>query len=78
MKKLIAVAVISLGLSVGAVAEDRTYTISDTLNTVGQIPTKVSTHISNEIEKTKEFQKASWAEVKFKWMGFKEKFLSKE
>ena len=56
MKKLIAVAVISLGLSVGAVAEDRTYTISDTLTTVGQIPTKVSNHISNEIVKTKEFQ----------------------
>ena len=52
MKKLIAVAVISLGLSVGAVSEDRTYTISDTLTTVGQIPTKVSNHISNEIVKT--------------------------
>ena len=67
---------ICLCLCVGAVAEDRTYSISDTLNTVGQIPTKVSTHISNEIEKTKEFQKANWAELKFKWMGFKEKFLS--
>ena len=77
MKKLIAVAVISLGLSVGAVAEDRTYTISDTLTRVGQIPTKVSNHISNEIVKTKEFQKANWAELKYKWMGFKEKFLSK-
>ena len=76
MKKLIAVAVISLGLSVGAVAEDRTYSISDTLNTVGQIPTKVSATISNEIDKTKTFQKANWAELKYKWMGFNEKFLS--
>ena len=76
MKKLIAVVVISLGLSVGAVAEDETYTIQDTINTVSQIPVKVSSYISEEVDKTKEFQKAQWAEVKFKWKGFKEKFLS--
>jgi hypothetical protein len=81
MKKTIAVVIISLGLSVGALAEDpttddETYIIQDTINTVGQIPVKVSGFISNEIDKTKEFQKANWAEVKFKWKGFKEKFLS--
>jgi hypothetical protein len=68
--------VISLGLSVGAVAEDETYTIQDTINTVSQIPVKVSSYISEEVDKTKEFQKANWVEMKFKWKGFKEKFLS--
>jgi uncharacterized protein (UPF0333 family) len=76
MKKSIAVVVISLGLSVGALADDRTFTIQDTIHTVSQIPVKVSGFISDEIDKTKEFQKAQWAEVKFKWKGFKEKFLS--
>ena len=76
MKKTIAVVVISLGLSVGALADDKTYTIQDTMNTVSQIPVKVAGFISEEVDKTKEFQKAQWAEVKFKWKGFKEKFLS--
>ena len=76
MKKTIAVVVISLGLSVGALADDRTFTIQDTIHTVSQIPVKVAGFVSDEIEKTKEFQKAQWAEVKFKWKGFKEKFLS--
>ena len=76
MNKFIAVVVISLGLSVGALADDKTYTIQDTMNTVGQIPVNFAGFVSNEIDKTKEFQKAQWAEVKFKWKGFKEKFLS--
>jgi hypothetical protein len=77
MKKLIfAVVVLSLGYFTLVKADDKTYTISDTLNTVSLIPQKISNHISNEVDKTKEFQKASWAEVKFKWKGFKEKFLS--
>jgi hypothetical protein len=50
--------------------------INDVINTVEAVPTKVVNFVSNEVDKTKEFQKANWAELKFKWKGFKEKFLS--
>ena len=75
MKKTIAVVVISLGLSVGALA-DETYTIEDTIWTVGQIPVKVVSHISMEIDKTKEFQKANWKKVKSNWFKLIAKFSS--
>ena len=76
MKKTIAVVVISLGLSVGALADDKTYTIQDTMNTVSQIPVKVANHISMEIDKTKEFQKAQWEKVKSDWSKLITKFSS--
>ena len=76
MKKLIAVVVISLGLSVGALADDRTFTIQDTIHTVSQIPVKVAGFISKEIDKTKEFQKAQWEKVKSDWSKLIAKFSS--
>jgi hypothetical protein len=75
MKKFIAVTVISLGLSVGAVADDKTNTIQDTMNTVGQIPVKVANHISNEIENTKSFQKKSWNDGKIQLVSLKNSIL---
>ena len=75
MKKLIAVVVISLGLSVGALADDKTYTIQDTMNTVSQIPVKVADHISMEIDKTKEFQKKSWNDGKIQLVSLKNSIL---
>jgi len=71
MNKFIAVIVISLGLSVGALADDKTYTIQDTINTVSQIPVKVADHISMEIDKTKEFQKKSWNDGKIQLANLK-------
>ena len=75
MKKLIAVVVISLGLSVGALADDKTYTIQDTMNTVSQIPVKVADHISMEIDKTKKFQKKSWNDGKIQLVSLKNSIL---
>mgnify|MGYP001214239456 CR=1 FL=1 len=75
MKKTIAVVVISLGLSVGALADDKTYTIQDTMNTVSQIPVKVADHISMEIDKTKEFQKKSWNDGKIQLVSLKNSIL---
>ena len=31
------------------------------------MPNKVSNFVNNEVEKTKEYQKKSWAEAKTKW-----------
>ena len=53
------VAVIFISLSM-ANAEDKKLSINE-------LPNKVGTWFNGEIEKTKEFQKASWAEAKTKW-----------
>ena len=53
------VAVIFISLSM-ANAEDKKLSINE-------LPNKVGTWFNGEVEKTKEFQKASWAEAKTKW-----------
>ena len=35
--------------------------------TIAQTPGKLANFISNEVNKTKEYQKKSWAEMKTKW-----------
>ena len=50
---------------------------TNTITAIKAIPTNIASHISNEVQETKEYQAKSWAEMKFKWNGFKEKFLSK-
>ena len=65
IKMTLVVGILFFGLSVISKAEEqKTYTIQDTLTTVGQIPTKVGNHISNEIEEIKVYQKKSWEEGK--------------
>lgn len=54
---LVAVIFISLNM---ANAEDKKLSINE-------LPNKVGTWFNGEVEKTKEFQKASWAEAKTKW-----------
>jgi hypothetical protein len=77
MKKLIiAVIVLSVGYFTLAKAEEKTYTPQEVVESFAALPGKVANHISMEVEKTKAYQANSWAEVKFKWKGFKEKFLS--
>ena len=54
---LVAVILISVSM---ANAEDKKLSINE-------LPNKVGTWFNGEVEKTKEFQKASWAEAKTKW-----------
>ena len=54
---LVAVIFISMNM---ANAEDKKLSINE-------LPNKVGTWFNGEVEKTKEFQKASWAEAKTKW-----------
>ena len=67
---------VSLGTSKVS-AEEETYTPKETLTAFSEVPGKVATTISNEWAETKEYQAKSWAEMKVKFKGFKEKFLSK-
>ena len=79
MKKLLGVIVLSWGLISGvASADDKTNSIQDTLNTVGEIPTKIGNHISLEIENTKEFQKKNWLVMKAQFSNLISKFSRKQ
>tara|TARA_E500000331_G_scaffold150780_1_gene146723 strand:- start:550 stop:786 length:237 start_codon:yes stop_codon:yes gene_type:complete len=77
MKKLIlAVIVLSVGYFAIAKAEDKTYTPQETLEAFASVPGKVGNHFKQEWISIKEHQANSWAEVKFKLQGLKEKFQS--
>ena len=75
MKKLIlAVIVLSIGYFAIAKAEEKTYTPQETIEAFASIPGKVGNHLQNEWSSIKSHQAKSWAEIKFKLQGLKEKF----
>ena len=77
MKKLIlAVIVLSIGYFTMAKAEEKTYTPKEFAEAVASVPGKVGNHLQNEWANIKSHQAKSWAEVKFKLQGLKEKFQS--
>lgn len=77
MKKLIlAVIVLSIGYFAIAKAEEKTYTPQETIEAFASVPGKVGNHFKQEWISIKEHQANSWAEVKFKLQGLKEKFQS--
>ena len=47
--------------------EKKTITPKEFATTISQVPNKVGNFLTNEVEKTKEYQKKSWAEMKTKW-----------
>mgnify|MGYP006273456671 CR=1 FL=1 len=74
MKKLIlAVAVISLAWF-GLAKADST-TPQQFVDNLSQVPMKVQSFISNEIEKTKEYQTNQWIKVKADLLKLKAKFI---
>ena len=60
------VAVIFISMSMSS-AEEKTITPKEFGTTIAQTPGKLVNFISNEVNKTKEYQKKSWAEMKTKW-----------
>ena len=61
------VLVILISLSMANADEKKTITPNEFANAVAETPGKIVNFISNEVEKTKEYQKNSWAEMKTKW-----------
>ena len=78
MKKLIfAVMVLNLGYLTTATAEENVkVTPQEFVESVASVPGKIGTHLQNEWADIKVYQANSWAEMKFKFQGLKEKFLS--
>ena len=50
-----------------AKAEDKTITPQEFVSNVAEVPGKLVTFIGSEVEKTKEYQAKSWADMKTKW-----------
>ena len=50
-----------------AKSEEKTITPQEFVSNVAQVPGKLVTFIGSEVEKTKEYQANSWAEMKTKW-----------
>ena len=61
------VAVILISISMANAEEKKTYTPKETLEAFASVPGKLANFVSGEVEKTKEFQKKSFAEAKTKW-----------
>ena len=47
--------------------EKKTITPKEFATTISEVPNKVGNFLTNEVEKTKKYQKKSWAEMKTKW-----------
>ena len=61
------VAVILISMSMANADEKKSITPKEFATTVSQVPTKVGNWLTNEVEKTKEYQANSFAEMKKKW-----------
>ena len=48
-------------------AEEKKITPKEFATTISEVPNKVGNFHTIEVEKTKDFQKKSWAEAKTKW-----------
>jgi len=70
MKKLLIAGIILLGM-IGLAKADA----QKVINTLAGAPEKLQNHIQMEIEKTKEYQKNSWANAKAQLLRLKAKFI---
>ena len=59
-----------------AKADEKTYKPAETIQAIKAIPTNIASHISNEVQETKEYQAKSWAEAKAQWTRLKNKFIT--
>jgi predicted outer membrane protein len=65
---MIAVAALAFMLITGiAKSDEKTITPQEFASNVAEVPGKLVKFIGSEVEKTKEYQAKSWAEMKTKW-----------
>ena len=61
------VAVILISMNWASADEKKSITPQEFVSNVAEVPGKVGNWFTGEVEKTKEYQKKSWAEMKTKW-----------
>ena len=67
MCSMLIVILISVKSAQAGEPENKSITPKEFVTTVSEVPGKVGNFLTNEVEKTKEYQKKSWAEMKTKW-----------
>ena len=67
MCSILVVIIISVNTAGAGETENKSITPKEFVTTVSEVPGKVGNFLTNEVEKTKEYQKKSWAEMKTKW-----------
>ena len=85
MSKIKEYAVITLGAlafmlitGIAKAEDEKTYTPQETIEAFASVPGKIGSHLQNEWTDIKEYQANSWAEIKFKFKGLKDKFQAKQ
>ena len=72
---MIAVAALAFMLITGiAKSEEKTITPKEFVSNVAEVPSKVGIWFTGEVEKTKEYQKKSWAKTKEDFASLVKKF----
>ena len=61
------ITIVALMTATMAKSDEKTITPKEFGNAIAETPAKLVNFISGEVEKTKEYQKKSWAEMKTKW-----------
>ena len=65
---MIAIAALAFMLITGiAKSEEKTITPQEFVSNVAEVPNKVGSWLTGEVEKTKEYQTKVWSEAKTKW-----------
>ena len=67
MCSMLVVIIISVNTAGAGEPENKSITPKEFATTISEVPSKVGNFLTNEVEKTKEYQKKSWAEMKTKW-----------
>ena len=65
---MITIAALAFMLITGvAKSDEKSITPKEFVSNVAEVPSKVGNWFTNEVEKTKEYQAKSWADMKSKW-----------
>ena len=68
------IVVILVSMSMANAEEDKTITPKEFVSNVAEVPGKVGNWFTGEVEKTKEYQKKSWAKTKEDFASLVKKF----
>ena len=61
------IVVILVSMSMANAEENKTITPQEFVSNVAEVPSKVGSWLTNEVEKTKAYQTKVWSEAKNKW-----------
>ena len=75
LKELALITVVSLAFIMITGVGKADTTSADMINKISQVPGKLQSHISMEIEKTKEFQAKNWIKMKEDFLKLKNIFI---